>query len=181
MLMASGSVFGLRKTAPHIFGVVFGFAVLLGAMILGLGLLLQQVPALTATLQFAGSAWLAWLGIKLVYLAMVDTSDRDSAKPSLRTRPLYASEAALFQWANPKALVMTASCAAAFAALSSSVSVRLVAMITIFTVIGLFTSALWTLAGSTLSRWLDTGRRAKAAQTVMGALFIGTAVYLATL
>lgn len=181
MLMASGSVFGLRQTFPHIAGVVFGFAVLLGAMILGLGLLLHRLPALTLAVQLAGAAWLSWLGGKLVYQALVNTDRNDTNKPGVSSRPLYASEAALFQWANPKALVMTASCAAAFGGLSSSVSIRLGVMISIFSFIGLFTSLLWTLAGSTLSRWLDSGWRAKVAQVIMGILFIGTAVYLMTL
>ena len=184
MLMASGSVFGLRRTIPHIGGVVFGFAVLLGAMSLGLGLLLERVPALTLTVQWAGAAWLAWLGGKLVYLAFATRQQSEAPganKPDAQTRPLYALEAALFQWANPKALVMTASCAAAFGALSPFVSVRLGVMISIFSLIGVGTSVLWTLAGSTLSVWLDTGSKAMAAQIMMGLLFIATAVYLVTL
>ncbi|XUU60826.1 LysE family translocator [Erythrobacter sp. HA6-11] len=181
MLMASGSVFGLRRTIPHILGVVFGFAVLLGAMILGLGLLLEQVPAVTKTVQLAGAVWLAWLGCKLAYSALSSADQPRAGQRSAKDRPLYAFEAALFQWANPKALVMTASCAAAFGALSASVSVRLAVMISVFSIIGIVTSVLWVLAGSTIARWLNTGWSARAAQIVMGLLFVGTGVYLAIL
>lgn len=161
--MASGSVFGLKRTLPHIFGVVFGFAILLGAMILGLALVLEQMPALTLSVQLAGALWLAWLEAKSVYLAFAAAGEKSSDRPIANAAPLNAFEADLFQWANPKALVITASCAAAFGALSPSVYVRAGVIISIISLVGLVTSAIWTLAGSTLLRWLDTGWRAKAA------------------
>ncbi len=178
MMMASGGVFGLKRTIPHIIGVVLGFGVLLGAMILGLGLLMERAPGLTLAVQIAGASWLAWLGLKLCWSALHYEKKNNENSRKSQARPLKFSEAALFQWANPKALVMTTSCAAAFTGLSDIVWVRLIVMTTIFSFIGLGTSLLWTIMGSSLSRWLETGRKAAISQFLMGLLFVMTAIGL---
>ncbi|NNU17510.1 LysE family translocator [Parvularcula sp. ZS-1/3] len=178
MMMASGSVFGFRKTLPHITGVVLGFAVLLSAMIAGLGLVLEGLPAITIGVQVIGAGWLFWLGLSLC-LSAKDHSAVTRHIPSVTSaRPFRAIEAALFQWANPKALAMTASCAAAFSALAPSVVLRLTVMVTVFSVIGALTSVLWTLVGCRLAKLLATGSSAYIAQLVMGLLFIATSIGL---
>lgn len=175
LMMASGGVFGFRRTLPHIVGVVTGLAVLLGGMVLGLGLLLERLPGITKTIQLLGTAWLGWLGIRLVWAAYkaVETPGNDQGQTA--ARPLTVQEAALFQFANPKALVMTTSCAGAFAQLSSSVAIRMTVMVVIFSFMGILTSLVWTLAGSTLSILLQSGRSARIAQAIMGLLFFATA------
>lgn len=178
MLMSSGTVFGFRRTLPHILGVVLGLALLLGSMILGLGMLIERVPALARAVQFAGSAWLAWLGIRLFWGAITSgDTDREAAGKS-SGRPLRALEAVLFQWANPKAIALTASCAAAFASLSTSVAMRLVVMIFIYSLSALLASLLWTIVGSTLAHLLSSGQSGRVAQIIMGLLFIATSVGL---
>lgn len=178
MLMSSGSVFGFRQTLPHIAGVVSGLAVLLSAMILGLGLLIEQWPVVMRAVQFAGGAWLAWLGARLLWAAIGQQIASHNTESAAAGRPLRALEAALFQWANPKAIAMTASCAAAFTALSPSIAIRFLTMVSIYSLSALISSFLWTLTGSSLALLLSSGQSARIAKIIMGVLFIATAIGL---
>ena len=66
MLTASGANFGFRRTVPHLLGISTGCAVQLIAVCAGLGALFTRWPVLQTVLQWAGAAYLLWLGWKLV-------------------------------------------------------------------------------------------------------------------
>src|SRR4051812_43476527 len=65
MLMASGAKFGLKKTVPHMVGVVVGFAILIAVVGLGLGALFAVFPFLHTILRWAGALYLLWLAWKI--------------------------------------------------------------------------------------------------------------------
>jgi len=61
MVLASGAAFGMRATLPHIAGIALGFAVMLSAVVFGLGAVLEQHPVLWSVLKWAGIIWLCHL------------------------------------------------------------------------------------------------------------------------
>ena len=98
-------------------------------------------------------------------------------KPN-RSRPFHFYEAALFQWANPKALIMSVAAAGAYVGLSDSITVRALLICSTFMVAGALSATTWTIAGSTLNRMMSSGRSAQVLNIIMGTLLIGTALMI---
>ena len=61
MLLSSGLTFGFRRTLPHVAGVTFGFAFMIGAVGLGFGTIFIAYPVLQTILKYAGVAYLIYL------------------------------------------------------------------------------------------------------------------------
>src|SRR3954470_2983262 len=69
MLLSSGLTYGFRPTLPHIAGITFGFAFMVGAVGLGLGTVFVAYPVLQTILKYAGIAYLLYLAAAI---AMAD-------------------------------------------------------------------------------------------------------------
>lgn len=148
MLMSAGANFGFRRSLPHIFGIVFGCQILLLAGALGVSQLLVQAPAAMWLLRAAGAAFLFWLAWKLLRTRQLRDSGAAAAKP------FSFVQAALFQWVNPKAWVMTLTAVATYTNPAEfSHSFMLVSLA--FALLGLPLISLWNLGGSSLRLWLQ--------------------------
>jgi threonine/homoserine/homoserine lactone efflux protein len=107
MITSSGLMFGFRRSLPHMFGITFGFGMMLALCALGVGGLVLALPSLQTGLKAAGSAYLLYLAWQLRTMRF----DQDAAA---RSRPMSFLGAALFQFANPKAWVMAVTGVSAF-------------------------------------------------------------------
>ncbi|WPL82160.1 LysE family translocator [Bordetella hinzii] len=107
MLASSGLTFGFRRTVPHMLGVTIGFSVMILLVGLGLGALFSQLPWLYTALKYGGAAYLLYLAWKIARSGPMEDA-------SQRSRPLTFMQAALFQWVNPKAWVMTVGVVATY-------------------------------------------------------------------
>lgn len=180
MVMASGAAFGMRATLPHIAGIAVGFAVMLSAVVMGLGALLAQVPALWIGLKWAGVTWLCYLAWKLARPALFPTqSDGGAASGPAKARPLTVIEAALFQWVNPKAWTMTVAVTAAYADLATSAWQRALIMSLVFAVIAPVCNATWLVAGRAVGALLADEVWGRVALLSMAALIVLSAVLIA--
>src|SRR5437763_5056285 len=65
MLLSSGLTYGFRRTLPHIAGITFGVAFMLGAVGLGLGGIFIAWPVLQTILKYAGIAYLVYLAVAI--------------------------------------------------------------------------------------------------------------------
>src|SRR5215813_3225151 len=61
MLLSSGLTYGFRPTLPHVAGITFGFAFMIGAVGLGLGTVFLAYPILQTILKWGGVAYLLYL------------------------------------------------------------------------------------------------------------------------
>lgn len=66
LALANGSRYGVRRSVPGMLGAVVSDFVLVGAVALGLGALLAASEFWFSVLKWAGAAYLAWLGIRLL-------------------------------------------------------------------------------------------------------------------
>jgi leucine efflux protein len=99
-LLTSTGKGGLRAGAAATFGVIVGDQVLLWLAVAGVAALLAAYPAVFKAVQYAGAAYLAWIGLRLL-LAKGD----GSASP-IRIEPrAYARQAFFITLLNPKAIV----------------------------------------------------------------------------
>jgi leucine efflux protein len=99
-LLASTGKGGMRGGAAATAGVILGDQVLLWLAVAGVAALLAAHPLLFKAVQYLGAAYLAWIGLKLMF-----------AKPGTDASPVnirpghYARQAFLITLLNPKAIV----------------------------------------------------------------------------
>lgn len=98
-LLSATAQGGFRAGAAATFGVIGGDQVLMWLAAIGVAAVLQANEALFKGLQYAGAAYLAWIGLKLLF------AKAGAARPaSLRTGH-FARQAFLITLMNPKAIV----------------------------------------------------------------------------
>ena len=163
MLLVSGVRIGLRRTLPHIWGIVIGIFLL----VIGLGLVLDTAadffPPILLILRFVFSAVLLWLAYKIATAPTDD--DEDSSFPI----PFGFWRGLLFQWVNSKAWAVHAfiivSCGSGNPTTVASEALVIALLGTPITIIG---TCGWTLFGVSLRGWLRKSNRARAFYRVMG-------------
>ncbi len=164
MLTASGANFGFRRTVPHIFGVVLGCAILNVAVALGLGTAFTQWPQLQTLLKVTGSVYLLWLAWKIA------TAPPPETNKSAEARPMSLLQAAAFQFANPKAWVMSISGLASFTLVGDAFLASALMFICIMALVGFPSISMWAGFGVMISRLLKTARHWRCFNLGMGTL-----------
>lgn len=98
-LLTSTGKGGFRAGAAATAGVILGDQVLLWLAVAGVAALLAAHPAWFQAVQYAGAAYLAWIGLRLLFA-------RDGAASPVRIEPRhYTRQAFLITLLNPKAIV----------------------------------------------------------------------------
>jgi threonine/homoserine/homoserine lactone efflux protein len=146
MLTASGASFGFRRTVPHLLGIAVGFSVQLLAVCAGLGVIFTRWPELQTVLRWVGAAYLVYLGWRLLRSG--------EAKASQAPKPVTFTQAAAFQFLNPKAWVMTLTAATLFLPPELGLLLAGPYMVAIMEIVGLPCMAVWALFGSSLRGFL---------------------------
>ncbi|NNC38775.1 MAG: LysE family translocator [Acidimicrobiales bacterium] len=178
MQMSSGALFGFRRTIPHIAGIQIGFASLMAACVFGLGAVVDQFPWLVTIVKVIGAVWLVWLALKFFKAALETSENLSLAEEDTSARPLKFYEAAFFQWANPKALIMGLVAAGLYVEIAQSTVLRALIICSTFMAVGIISSTTWTLAGHTLNRYMSSGRSAVFLNAIMGLLLVATAAII---
>ncbi len=100
-LLTSTGKGGFKAGAAATFGVVLGDQVLLWMAVAGVAALLAAHPTWFRAVQYAGAAYLAWIGLRLIF----SKGDGEGRMP-VRIEPRhYARQAFLITLLNPKAIV----------------------------------------------------------------------------
>ena len=98
-LLTSTAKGGFRAGAAATLGLILGDQVLLWLAVAGVAALLAAQPLLFQGVQYLGAAYLAWIGLKLIF------AQPGTASP-MRIEPRhYARQAFLITLLNPKAIV----------------------------------------------------------------------------
>jgi len=170
MLLASGVNFGFQRTAPHMFGVVTGFVLLLLCVGFGLGVVLTAYPPLHLALKIIGGGY-------LLYLAWRVAMASAPKGPDVKSSPMSLFAAMLFQWVNPKAWMMAITAMAIYTQ-ADYPYVSVVAIAGVYGVVGIPTVMFWAGFGSMLREWLDHPQRLKWFNRTMGLLLALTVIPL---
>ena len=98
-LLTSTAKGGWKGGAAATLGVIAGDQVLLWLAVAGVAAVLASHPAWFAAVQWAGAAYLAYLGLRLLFA-------REGSAPPIRIEPRqYARQALVITLLNPKAIV----------------------------------------------------------------------------
>ncbi|CAL79233.1 Putative Transporter, LysE family [Bradyrhizobium sp. ORS 278] len=167
MLLSSGVTYGFRRTVPHMMGISFGFAFMVGAVGVGLATVFITYPVLQQVLKYLGAAYLIYLAIAIAFSG--------STKPEEATPrgPMSFWGAALFQWVNAKGWVMVISTITAYAAIARfPANVALQVAISFVMAIG--STVTWTLFGTALRPLLSSERAVRGFNIVMAVLLLAS-------
>ena len=172
MMMASGATFGLRRTAPHMAGVVLGFGVMTLAVGLGLSQVLKASPVLFAVLRWGAAAYILYIAWRMV-------TAKGAGIATTGQKPMSFLGAVAFQWINPKAWVMALGAVGTYAEHGRFlVDVAVIAVT--FMIINVPCALTWTSFGVNIRRWLKKPSHLKAFNWTMAALLVASLYPLVT-
>ena len=166
MLLTSGVNFGFRRTLPHIAGIVIGYAVMFAAVALGLGRVFVLQPALYTALKIASSLYLLWLAWRIATAA--SPSEGSTDRP-----PLSFLQAALFQWVNPKGVMLALAASANFIN-PDNVAADLPVMLALIIGMSFASASTWALFGQGMRRFLNEPGRLKLFNRAMALALIAS-------
>lgn len=171
MLWASGMNHGIRRTGRHLAGVNLGFAFLLFVVAMGLGRFFDRYGTVELALKLLGGGYLTYLAWKIF-------NSGAAKRPEDAAAPLTFTQAALFQWVNPKAWVMATTAASTLLDTSRSAFVAAGLLTLPFLLVNLPCIFAWTASGAVSASWLEDERLIRRANRVLGLLLAGTVVLL---
>jgi threonine/homoserine/homoserine lactone efflux protein len=178
LLMSSGALFGWQRSLPHLSGILLGFAILMSSAVYGLGSVVAQWPWLVTIVRVLGAAWLTWMSVRYFLAGLRGPEATAQSRPAPISRPFRFHEGVLFQWVNPKALILVISAAGAYIAIAESIVQRMLIIVGIFFVAGLVSCSIWMIAGDALNRYLSSGESARYVNLGMGILILLTALHI---
>ena len=167
MLLSSGLTHGFRRTLPHIAGITFGFAFMIGAVGLGFGTIFIAYPVLQTILKYAGAAYLIYLA------AAIAISGAAPSGQGNRRGPMTFWGAAVFQWINAKGWVMVIGTITAYAAIASF-PWNILIQTAISLVMGTLSTVAWALFGTSLRPLLSSPMAVRAFNIVMAVLLLAS-------
>lgn len=147
MVLTSGLNFGLRRSLPHFWGICLGFPVMLLAVGLGAGALFAHFSGLYLLLKALACAYLLYLAWRIATMA-------PPAEVTAQGRPITFLQAALFQWVNPKAWMISLGAVAAYTSLDRDAVSQSLQLALIFLLVGIPCVGAWLLMGHGARRFL---------------------------
>jgi threonine/homoserine/homoserine lactone efflux protein len=166
MIMSSGVSYGVRRSMPHVIGINVGFPLMVVALGLGLGGLLQRYPAILVVLRPIGVAYLLYLAYR------VATTPPNGASQARQHKPLTMLQAALFQVVNPKAWVMIVGALVTYQTADSPFVAQVLVIALIFLVFGTPCTVTWLLIGASLQQVLAKPAIFRAFNIAMAGLLV---------
>lgn len=148
MLTSSGIRFGFKRSIPHMLGINCGMALLLVLSGLGIGELMLQWPQLTLLMKLVGSVY-------LLHLAWQLRSNLVAGKTDGCAQPMRFIHALLFQFANPKALIMAVTSASVLMPQLDNLVLSVAVFALVFCAVNLPCISCWAFAGSAVKRYLS--------------------------
>lgn len=169
MLGASGLAFGIRRTVPHMLGILAGFSTMLAVCGLGVGALMIELPIAALMLKILGTGYLIYLTWRMRNAFSIE-ADKSLA------RPLSFVEAALFQFVNPKAWLAGVTGVAVFLPGEEVRWTGIAILIAVFFVVSFPCITTWAALGTGVRRLIAQQRWSSALSTTIVLLMAYTIV-----
>ena len=160
----SGFNFGVKKTLPLIYGVTFGFPILLIVINSGLIIIFKKFPTLQEVIKIIGSGFLIYLAYK------VSLSKKNEDKQT--NNPAKFFNMLIFQFINPKAVLFAIIMVSTFISTNENFirdTIIVVSVAFIFSFVSIFS---WCLLGKFLRRFATNEKFIQAFNYVMSFLLI---------
>jgi len=163
-LVAAGSVRGVRRSFPYLFGIIVGTTLVLVAVATGLTSAVLAVPAVGSVLIWISAGYILWLAYRIATAPPL-------SKPTAAPNAFSLMGGALLGIANPKAWVAIAAVFAS-AHLADSPTTDAAAKIAVLTVTIIVICAMWLIAGTSLAPVLRDPRRARLVNAALAVVLV---------
>lgn len=178
-VLASGMRHKLRGALASACGICAGSLVHALGAALGISALIASSPTAFTVLQYAGAAYLAWLGIKAFRSFLNPAVLGDEDVPQTPTAHVFR-QALITNLLNPKVIVFYLALLPQFVSLPlGNVGVQIFLLGLMHAVIGLVYLAVIGCAAGQASGWLRSSGFARWLDAVAGTVFIGLALRIA--
>jgi threonine/homoserine/homoserine lactone efflux protein len=171
---ALGANHGLRRALPFVAGVPVGWGALLLGCALGLGALIESLPALREAIKWLGLAYLLWLAWKLAGSGRLAQADP-------RRFDVGFWQGALLQFINIKAWMAALLISAGWISLAAEPGARIAFVLPLLMAYGLLSNFVYALLGSALRGWLGQGARLLWFNRALALVLLATALWMAAL
>ena len=172
LLTALGASGGIRRGLPALFGIAFGFAVMIFLIVIGLGeTIVQAGSATTIVMRIVGIAILTWMAWQIATAPVTETGKADAPDAALAKKTGTFFGMAAFQWVNPKAWVICASAIGAYLDVGRDLLPQALMFSATFILAGLIGCLPWLAVGTLVARFLH-GTRARVFNITMGVLLL---------
>ena len=161
----SGFNFGLIKTIPHMFGVIFGFTSLVIAINFGLINIFKNFPIIQEILKYMGTIFLIYLAYKISFSKA--SSDNSSKNP------IKFIESFFFQFINPKSVIVAVIMVSTYVVSGENFINYSMWVIAIAFIFACFSIVFWTLLGRFLRKFATNEKFIKWFNYVMSILLLG--------
>jgi len=164
-LVAAGSVGGVRRSLPYLFGIIVGTTLVLVAVATGITGALLAVPAVGYVLIWISAVYILWLAYHIATAPPL-------SKPTGAPNAFSLMSGAIVGITNPKAWV---AIAAVFASvhLADAATNDAAAKIAVLTVMIIVICATWLFAGTSIAPLLRDPRRARLVNAALAVGLVG--------
>ncbi len=166
MLLTSGAKFGLSRSWRHIWGIGVGFPLMIAMVAAFMGGMFHALPWLHDVMNVVGAVYLLYLSWKIIL-------DGGSLEQGDSGNPLKFTEAALFQWVNPKAWVMATGAIATYTT-DAEYALEVAILVAAFFLVGTASSLTWVLFGTFIAQFLSSPGRMRVFNITLGVLLIAS-------
>ena len=156
--------FGITKTIPHMFGVIFGFTTLVIVMNFGLINIFKNFPIIKEILKYTGSIFLIYLAYKIAFSKI--KSDNSS------NNPVKFIETFFFQFINPKSVIVAIIMVSTYVEKGENFINYSSWVIGIAFFFACFSIVFWTLVGKFLRKFATNEKFIKGFNYVMSLLLV---------
>ena len=175
LVIANGLRHGTRAALTNILGVQVGLLIVIGILAVGLTTLMATMGYWFNWVRFAGAAYLAWLGIKLIR-SPVEGVDADAPPPPPRGG--FLLQGFVVALSNPKLLVFFGAFIPQFMDMSKDHLSQVLVLGITFMVTAAMTDATYAILAGRVRRFFSV-RRTRMLSRVSGGFMIGGGIWLA--
>lgn len=167
MLLTSGVNFGFARTRPHVLGVTIGFTIMFASVALGAGRIFTVFPTLYSVLRVVSIGYLLWLAWRIA------TAGTSNPVVTDKARPMTFFEAVLFQWVNPKGVMVALSVAANYISPANLwAGVALISAVCL--TVSLISASTWAFFGTSLRPLLANPRQVRIFNVAMAVALVAS-------
>jgi threonine/homoserine/homoserine lactone efflux protein len=131
----------------------------------GFSIVLERYPLFNEIIKVLGIVY-------LLYLAWLIASSSPVSLEGRKSKPLSFTQAALFQWVNPKAWVVATGAVSAYTSVSSDIFTQVIFIALAFLIVAIPSLGTWLIFGVGIKKYLKSPKHQKVFNLSMALLLI---------